>query len=312
MPRRIRPLDVERSERWLRTAVNDYPDALNSLMSEKFGWEKQEKIEWLSPIISDDYAEYYDKEFLDRLEVSKLKVPLSEFWPPGGPRWDGLGKTRSGKIILVEAKAYIEEGVDYVSRAGPKSSIKIREALAEAKKAFAAAADAPWESPFYQYANRLAHLYFAHQLNGLDAYLLFLYFADAPDVPRPPNPCTVEQWQGAIRLTEKCLGLDSKHFRDRFGTVIWRVPDMLSSERSHQTPEIGRLTIRGGSTIAMSEGDFMEKGEGQKGEWSDADRLQALARYLPIFTALGFKFGEFVPPKEKDGVTQFGWFDLGP
>jgi hypothetical protein len=89
--------------------------------------------------------------------------------------------------------------------------------------------DAPWEAPFYQYANRLAHLYFVRQLNGLDAYLLFLYFADSPDVPKP---CTAQQWQGAVRLTEKCLGLDAHRFKDRVGTLIWSVPDMLSSRQA--------------------------------------------------------------------------------
>ena len=142
---------------------------------------------------------------------------------------DGLAKTESGKLILVEAKAYIEEGVDYSSKAGPRSLERIGEALARAKQAFAAANGASWDVPFYQYANRLAHLYFARELNALDAYLLFLYFADAPDVP---EPCTIQQWQGAVRLTEKCLGIGAHRFRDHVGTLIWSVPDMLSSERS--------------------------------------------------------------------------------
>ena len=53
------------------------------------------------------------------------------------------------------------------------------------------------------------------------AYLLFLYFADAPDVP---NPCTEQQWQGAQRLTEKCLGLGAHRFRKSVGTLIWSIP----------------------------------------------------------------------------------------
>jgi hypothetical protein len=82
-----------------------------------------------------------------------------------------------------------------------------------------------WETPFYQYANRLAHLYFMHRLNNLDAYLLFLYFSDAPDVPKPA-PTEVE-WRVAIRIFEQALGLRKKHpFRDRVGTLIWSVPEM--------------------------------------------------------------------------------------
>ena len=84
--------------------------------------------------------------------------------------------------LLVEAKAYVEEGVDYRSHATGDSAKLIRKSLAAAKKAFHASEDASWESPFYQYANRLAHLYYLNALNRKQAYLLFLYFADAPDV----------------------------------------------------------------------------------------------------------------------------------
>src|SRR6266566_7850402 len=129
MPRRERPADIRRSEHWVRIAVNEYSAALNSLVSGLFKWKTQDQIEWLSPIASDAYAEYFDEEFLYRLGVSDLRVPLRDFWPEGGPRWDGLAKTKSGKLILVEAKAYIEEQVDYSSRAGPKSLEKIQEAL---------------------------------------------------------------------------------------------------------------------------------------------------------------------------------------
>jgi hypothetical protein len=227
MPRRERPARTERSEHWLRVAINEHSVALNRRVATVFNWDSRDRIEWLSPIVSDNYAEYFDDEFLSRLGVSDLKVPLRSFWPRSGPRWDGLGKTESGKLILVEAKAYIEEGVDYSSKATSESLKQIREALARAKSHYSAAVDASWDTPFYQYANRLAHLYFARHLNGLDAYLLFLYFADAPDVPKP---CTTQQWQGAERLTKKCLGLGAHPFRNHVGTIIWSVPDMLSDD----------------------------------------------------------------------------------
>jgi hypothetical protein len=86
--------------------------------------------------------------------------------------------------------------------------------------------DASWESPFYQYANRLAHLYYLNALNRQRAYLLFLHFAEAPDVP---EPCTVAQWEGAERLTKKCLGLPKGHpFSDNVRTLIWSVPEMMA------------------------------------------------------------------------------------
>jgi hypothetical protein len=184
-----------------------------------------EEILWLSPMKDDAYAEYFDQAFLDLLGLNQLRHPLKDFWPPGGPRWDGLARTSSGKVILVEAKAHIEEAVSDRSKASSRSLVQINHSLAEAKRAFNAREDASWESPFYQYANRLAHLYFIHTLNNVDAYLLFLYFADAPDVP---SSCTAEQWQGAIRLTKKCLGLGANPYQRRVAELILSVPDMQS------------------------------------------------------------------------------------
>lgn len=235
MPRRDRPNTTQRSEHWMRIAANDDSEALNHKIRTLFGWSPDEKIKWLSPIMEDEYAEYYDQEFLDRLGITDLEIPLSSFWPKSGARWDGLARTSSGKILLVEAKAYIEEGVDYKSKAGEKSYAKIKKALSEAKADFKASKDASWETPLYQYSNRLAHLYFLHKLNGLDAYLLFLYFADAPDVP---EPCTKSEWRGAVRLAEKCLGLGKNHpYRDRLGTIIWSVADMPSNQRVKPIPQ---------------------------------------------------------------------------
>jgi len=207
----------------MRVAANEASGALNQKIADAYGWTGEE-ISWLSPTAPDEYAEYFDESFLKLLGIDDLKVPLRDFWPRSGPRWDGLARTASGKVILVEAQAYIEEGVDYRSKASPASLAKINEALGSAKAAFKANPDAPWEAPFYQYANRLAHLYYLRELNGVDAHLLFLYFADAPDVPAPSS---VDEWQGAIRLTEKCLGLGKHPFRNHVSTVVWSVPDML-------------------------------------------------------------------------------------
>jgi hypothetical protein len=232
VPRRERPAETTRSERWMRVAANEAAQFLDAQIRETFDWDESEAIEWLSPILSDQYSEYYDSAFLKRLGITDLKAPLESFWPRSGPRWDGLAKTESGKYLLVEAKAYIEEGVDFRSKAGPGSLAKIHAALEEAKQAFGATEEAPWDAPFYQYANRLAHLYFLVEKNELDAYLLFLYFANAPDVP---NPCSIEQWEGAKRIIEKCLGLGKHRFSKRVSTVVVNVDEMLSNISLHGT-----------------------------------------------------------------------------
>lgn len=87
MPRRSRPALTERSEHWLRIAVNERTAALNALITALFKFDKDEQIEWMSPVASDQYTEYCDDAFLDRLGVrEELQVPLSDFWPASGPR----------------------------------------------------------------------------------------------------------------------------------------------------------------------------------------------------------------------------------
>lgn len=218
MPRRERPAEVTRSEQWMRRAANDAAALVNHRIKSAFGWSEQESIEWRSPLKDDGYAEYFDESFLECLGVSNLQVPLATFWPKSGPRWDGLARTGSGKLVLVEAKAYPEEAVDGSSGAGPASLQKIAAAITEAKKAYGASEDANWLAPFYQYANRLSHLHFLAGWNGLDAYLVFLNFADAPDVPRR---CGAAQWEGASRIIDRCLGLPKKHkYTDRIATIV--------------------------------------------------------------------------------------------
>ena len=197
--------------------VNDHQALLNSRIIAEFGWDPSESIIWLSPLREDDYAEYSDRQFVERLGLTNLPHPLADFWPSGGPHWDGLAKTASGKVILVEAKAHVAEASESDTRAKISKSIdKIRAALEEAKAGFKARPEASWDGSLYQTANRLAHLYFLHQMNQVDAWLLFLAFAnDARE------PSTVEQWHEAIRLTNTRLGLGSDLRSQRVFHLIW-------------------------------------------------------------------------------------------
>jgi hypothetical protein len=55
----------------------------------------------------------------------------------------------------------------------------------------------------------------------------------------------------------------------------------------------------------------METGEWQKGDWTDQQRLEALAKYLPVFTTPGFKYSEVVPAKVESDVIRMGWTSYG-
>jgi hypothetical protein len=196
--------------------VNQYANELDAAIAQAFGWSNAE-IDWRSPRQDDDFAEYYDQAFLDHLGVTGLTMSLDDFWPKSGPRWDGLARTTDGKLILVEAKAHIDEAVDFRSKASPEALRRIQSRLGEAQLAFCASKDACWHAPLYQMANRLAHLHYLAGINDKDAYLVFIDFANAPDVPQPASR---EEWQGATRLAHKCLGMKDSKLARRVGTII--------------------------------------------------------------------------------------------
>jgi hypothetical protein len=196
--------------------VKQHPDVLNAAIAEAFDWHDTQ-IEWRSPLQGDGYAEYYDQAFLDRLGVTDLIMSLEDFWPKSGPRWDGLALTTDGRLILVEAKAHIDEAVDFRSKASGDALHRIQSRLDEAQAAFRASKDAFWHMPLYQMANRLAHLYYLAGINKKDAYLVFVDFANAPDVP---EPVTCQEWQGVVRLAHKCLGLKNSRLARRVATII--------------------------------------------------------------------------------------------
>jgi hypothetical protein len=141
--------------------------------------------------------------------ISKLpKRDLADFWPARGPVWDGLATTTRGDALFVEAKAHIPEAATPRSQATPASMRKIREAVEEARRYLAPRSKADWTRDFYQYANRLAHLYFLRRVNGLPAHLVFVYFVNAKEIDGPQSEA---EWRGAIRLLHGVLGVNENH-----------------------------------------------------------------------------------------------------
>jgi len=118
--------------------------------------------------------------------------------------WDGLARGPRGELILVEAKAHIPELFSPASATSERSLATIRSGLAQTKEAVGSTAKHDWSGSFYQYTNRLAHLYLIRSLNRLPAYLAFLYFINAADVG---GPSSVAKWHGALSLLHTILGL---------------------------------------------------------------------------------------------------------
>ena len=215
------------SQRWLQTAVNRCPYVIDGAIANAIGLASGETIEWVSPLESDAFREYRDQAFLDRLGVTLTSRDLGEFWPPGGPQWNGLAGTSDGRYVLVEAKANLREFNSDPSRAGPGSLRRIQETFAETQAFLRIRSEADWSKCFYQYANRIAHLYFLREVNKVDAVLVFVYFVGDTTVPGV-RPVSREGRQAAIALAAEHLGLraSSPWIRRNMGDVFLDVNDL--------------------------------------------------------------------------------------
>ena len=221
---------VKGSQRWLQALVNDSPGILNRAISECSS-RPIEDIRWLSPLQQDNYREYYDQPFIDVLQVELIGQPLASFWPESGPRWDALGKSQNGQLLLVEAKSHVKELVSSLCAKDPRSVRKIGSAL-EATKSYLHRVSSPavdWTTGVYQYANRLAHLYLLSVLNGLDAYLILVYFLNDHEMISGDTsvPASRSEWESVIAYQERLMGIRQRHpLSDRIIHVFIDVRDI--------------------------------------------------------------------------------------
>ena len=211
MPPRPQPSVTRGSQRWMQHLVNERPGLLHATLAPRLGLSDGETISWRSPLQADGYAEYYDAAFLDALGIALPQRPLESFWPASGPRWDALGVTSRGNVLLVEAKSHITELISS-SAATPASLKRIHAAFAEVQAALHVRPAINWSTGLYQAANRLSHLYLLRALNGHPAWLISLCFANDSSID---DPATAEAWHGALTLQRRLLGL-GRHTLSRY------------------------------------------------------------------------------------------------
>lgn len=193
----VQPVGTRGSLKWIQRAVNDRPFLL--------AHPALGPVEWLSPLAADDYAEYRDGAFLGRLGLSQFSSALDAFWPARGPQWDALGRS-DDTVVLVEAKAHLDE-LFSSCKAGDASRRRIVASLDAVQAKLKAADGADWTQRFYQYANRLAHLWLLRS-NGIDVRLLLVGFLNDSDVK---GPVCSEEWKAAYRMMDYALGLPRHH-----------------------------------------------------------------------------------------------------
>ena len=174
MGRMIQPRGTKGSLKWIQHVVNERPNALNGPINKGIGSNSEKSIEQVSPKAEDDYAEYRDQAFLDLLGIKLTKTKLKDFWPNQGPQWDALGRIGSEAYFLVEAKAHVSEIISSSQSVSPKSTALIAKSLDETRNHLKLKSLIDLTKGFYQYSNRLAHLYLLRKLNNVPAYLVFL------------------------------------------------------------------------------------------------------------------------------------------
>ncbi len=204
MSRVVQIKGTKGSLKWIQRLVNERPALISQQITTAINLRKDDNIHWLSPLSTDEYAEYRDASFTQKLGATLNRRSRKSFWPDLGPQWDALGKTDSGKIILVEAKSHLKEIVTPGTQASETSRKKITASLEETKTFLKVDPSVNWSGTFYQYTNRLAHLYLLRILNKIDSYLVFVYFLNDDEME---GPKTVREWQAGITVMEAALGL---------------------------------------------------------------------------------------------------------
>lgn len=211
MGRFVQDCDSHGSLKDIQILINNRKEILDKKLSEAL--EQKINITWKSPIKEDQYAEYRDEDFLRILDIeSKINSPLEKFWPKRGPQWDALG-IDDEKIFLVEAKANLPEVVSPPTVAEKESKSKILDSFSELKEYLNINNTIDWSGTFYQYANRIAHLYFLRVLNGINAYLVNIYFINDNSVAGPKS---IDEWRGALTIIKHYLGIPKKNKLEKY------------------------------------------------------------------------------------------------
>lgn len=212
------------SQKWIQEIIEKFPDILLRHIQQHKKLQGVQNIDWVSPIKEDNFAEYRDTGFLAKLGLEEYSNALSSFWPEGGPQWDALGidTYNRRRVFLVEAKSHISELITICRACHPKSIEQIDSSIQKTQKFLGIKPIIPWTEGFYQYANRIAHLYFMRQIAKVDAFLLFIYFLNDNTL----IPTTKEQWLGALEIQEKLMGLSSHKLQQFIVKIFIDVKDI--------------------------------------------------------------------------------------
>lgn len=172
------------SKFWMQTVVN----LCDGIVLTKAIQSKDSNIgniKWLSPLLKDDYRE------LKTYEIKGISKDQLDFWPDKGPSWDGVGIDENGTIILVEAKANINETRTKCSASNSKSINQIKSSMKSVHNKISSTAydEDIWFNKYYQIGNRITFLVKLKE-KGFNVKLVLLNIVDDPTYIQTSE----EQW----------------------------------------------------------------------------------------------------------------------
>lgn len=112
------------------------------------------------------------------------------------------------RSVACRGESHIPEIVSPGTGAEGKRRTLLEKSLTELKTFLGVDPSISWSGKFYQYATRLAHLYFLREINRQDTYLAFVYFTGDADVE---GPTTVAEWKAALTVAKGALGIPKRH-----------------------------------------------------------------------------------------------------
>jgi len=187
--------------------VNCHQSTLDAALTTELSALGGQPIDWRSPRPASRYRELRDGAFLRRTGLTDLEPSLTDFWPRGGPVWDGvgtLGETASDGLVLLEGKNYPAETESAWRATAPESRRMIQKALDQTREELDARGDpSAWTERYYQLANRLAWLVWLRR-HDVPTWLAFLCFTD----DQRHGATTRNEWERDMKTIEGALGVE--------------------------------------------------------------------------------------------------------
>jgi hypothetical protein len=170
--------------------------------------------EWTTTAASHPYAEFRSN-FWSALGLSN-PPPNPTFWPDLGPNWDGVaaleGPGGQRGVLLVEAKSHLTEPESSCAAKPEGGRHRIVSSLDATKRYVEAPQSADWLRGYYQFANRLAFLYYLRARRNVPAWLALVNFVgDGFDGSRSVFPSKRADWDDTNSAITGHLGLPDCH-----------------------------------------------------------------------------------------------------